>query len=92
MENSIFGKDKLWHFINGAIIFIAVMIVWHIWKGTGNPQPTIGIFASGLAGVAKETWDKHGKGREVDPADIWFTILGGIIGAAIYLPIYNAIF
>lgn len=66
-------RDKVLHALVGAVI--AAPLAWY-------GYPVKGVFLAGLAGVAKEAWDRLGNGTP-ELADLIATLIGGIAGAMV---------
>lgn len=62
-------KDKVLHFVAGAMIGSGVFIA------TGSAA--CGIGSAAAAGIAKEVWDSCGHG-DADALDALATVLGGV--------------
>lgn len=79
-------KDKLLHFLAGALIALVVAL---------TVAPWFAVLAAGVAGLAKEAYDHiSGKGT-VELADFGWTLTGGVYGigvAALALDLVRILF
>lgn len=72
-------KDKLAHFVVGAITS-GVTVGFGQWLGYGGTDAaTLGLCAAGLAGMARELWQKQTGSGVADMSDFLVTLAGGAL-------------
>lgn len=81
-----FGSDKYVHLLFGLLISFAVAWVF-ILTTAGATKPVCavcGVIAAEFVGFVKEFFDFF-RDKPFDGVDVLFTIVGGIIGAVLYM-------
>lgn len=80
-----FGADRLLHLLCGLLLaFFTAMLVYH--NADGNKVSAVGfsMLVTVIVGFLKEVADQNYEG-ESDGKDWLFTVIGGVIGAALWL-------
>lgn len=74
-------KDKLFHAIAGAVIYLLSMLLFWVFKIDWELKVKAGIamFLVALAGFGKEYYDHHYKDSKMDEWDAVSTIVGGFL-------------
>lgn len=81
LSEALRQRDKVLHFIAGAVIAVAVAVLAVALVGVPLPiAGLLGFAAAVAAGIGKEVWDRYNPPRVEDAADAWVTMIGGAAG------------
>lgn len=82
--NAQIQKDKVFHFVAGAVISAGSSIVMYKVTHKKNASILIGIGAGCLAGAAKELYDSTGRG-DADSKDLLWSCAGASLSSVSFV-------